>query len=223
MTYATSSIYNTLFNKSYMTGGSNLFNLFIEKKTFLFKVFLNLIIQLAITYFIMTKTHFNINHWIILGLNIFVLLIIIFIPMHPLFKTLLFTIFSISTGIMLSYSNIDKNTLSFAVIGTAAIFVSMLFSGVLLLALGIEFGAITFFILFVLLLLLLLLYFINSLLNLNQSFLSYFGIVLFSFFIIVDTQHILKRNYYGDFITASLDYYLDIINLFIRLANLKKN
>jgi FtsH-binding integral membrane protein len=34
-----------------------------------------------------------------------------------------------------------------------------------------------------------------------------------------DTNNILQRNYYGDFITASLDYYLDIINIFSGLLS----
>ena len=34
-----------------------------------------------------------------------------------------------------------------------------------------------------------------------------------------DTNSILQRNYNGDFITASLDYYLDIINIFSGLLS----
>ena len=40
-----------------------------------------------------------------------------------------------------------------------------------------------------------------------------------SLFIIYDTNIILQRNYEGDFITASIDYYLDILNIFISLIN----
>jgi FtsH-binding integral membrane protein len=49
--------------------------------------------------------------------------------------------------------------------------------------------------------------------------LSVVGLALFSLFVIYDTNTILQRNYYGDFITASLDYYLDIINIFLNLVN----
>jgi FtsH-binding integral membrane protein len=48
----------------------------------------------------------------------------------------------------------------------------------------------------------------------TNSILTTIGIVLFSIYIIYDTNNILQKNYYGDFITASLDYYLDILNLF---------
>jgi FtsH-binding integral membrane protein len=46
-----------------------------------------------------------------------------------------------------------------------------------------------------------------------------FGLGLFSVFIVYDTNQILQKDYYGDFITASMDYYLDIINIFIKLVN----
>ena len=36
-------------------------------------------------------------------------------------------------------------------------------------------------------------------------------------FIVYDTQQILSKNYQGDFISASMDYYLDIINLFVNM------
>lgn len=39
-------------------------------------------------------------------------------------------------------------------------------------------------------------------------------ILLFSCFIAYDTVQILDRNYDGDFIDGSLDYFLDFINLF---------
>jgi FtsH-binding integral membrane protein len=44
------------------------------------------------------------------------------------------------------------------------------------------------------------------------------SLLLFSLYIMYDTNNILQRNYYGDFITASLDYYLDIINIFSGLV-----
>ena len=49
------------------------------------------------------------------------------------------------------------------------------------------------------------------------------GLVLFSIFIVYDTSRILQRDYYGDFITASMDYYLDIINIFLDLVALNEN
>jgi FtsH-binding integral membrane protein len=48
--------------------------------------------------------------------------------------------------------------------------------------------------------------------------LSAIGIIIFSGYVIYDTNVILQRNYYGDFITASLDYYIDIISIFKKLT-----
>jgi FtsH-binding integral membrane protein len=50
--------------------------------------------------------------------------------------------------------------------------------------------------------------------------LAVIGIVIFSGYIIYDTNTILQRNYYGDFVQASLDYYLDILNMFTNLVTL---
>jgi len=50
------------------------------------------------------------------------------------------------------------------------------------------------------------------------------GAILFSFFIIVDTQLLLggKREVLGpdDYVYAALQLYLDVINLFLRLLQL---
>jgi FtsH-binding integral membrane protein len=61
--------------------------------------------------------------------------------------------------------------------------------------------------------------FMGSYSNFVKGFLI-FGLTLFSVFIIYDTNQILQKDYYGDFITASMDYYLDIINIFVKLVNL---
>jgi FtsH-binding integral membrane protein len=56
-----------------------------------------------------------------------------------------------------------------------------------------------------------------------KKMLSYIGLGLFSLFVVYDTSQILSRDYYGDFITASLDYYLDILNLFSNFLNTGDN
>lgn len=219
--YITSNLYNTLFGiKSSMTGGGSVFQLIQEKRVFLFKVFLNLLVQLAITYFVMTKTHLSIQTWI-LFICLFVLIIIIAIVPMPIFiKFLLFSIFSFFMGVLLSQNiqGIDKSSIQFAIIGVACIFLAMMLAGIILLMLGIQLGFFTFILLFIALLIVLLLSIIQLFSNsINQLWLSNTIIALFAMFIIYDTQQILRRNYYGDFITASMDYYLDIINIFIRL------
>ena len=57
----------------------------------------------------------------------------------------------------------------------------------------------------------------------TKRYLTIFSLMLFSVYIIYDTNTILQRNYFGDFITASLDYYLDIINIFVNLLSYNNN
>jgi FtsH-binding integral membrane protein len=52
----------------------------------------------------------------------------------------------------------------------------------------------------------------------KNKLLALIGILLFSMYIIYDTNKILQRDYKGDFIRASLDYYLDFINLFADIS-----
>jgi FtsH-binding integral membrane protein len=60
-------------------------------------------------------------------------------------------------------------------------------------------------------------------LSLAKKVLSYAGLGIFSLFIIWDTNQILSRDYKGDFITASMDYYLDILNLFTNFLGTSDN
>ena len=46
--------------------------------------------------------------------------------------------------------------------------------------------------------------------------------MLFSVYIIYTTNSILQEDYNGDFITASLDYYLEIFNIFVSLLGLSE-
>ena len=39
------------------------------------------------------------------------------------------------------------------------------------------------------------------------------GVLIFMLYIVYDTNQILQRNYGGDFVSATLDYFIDIINL----------
>ncbi len=225
--YATSNLYNTVFGvKNIMHGGNAIFQIIKEKRVFLFKVFLNLLVQLAITYFVMTNTFLPIQWWIA-ALALFVILVIIaFVPMPMYIKFLLFSIFSFCMGVLLSQGikGVDPSAIQFALIGVACIFVAMLLAGVILLMLGIKLGYYTFVflsvgLLFAILLSVLKLFKVFAI-HINQVGLSISIIILFSIYIIYNTQQILRRDYAGDFITASMDYYLDIINIFIRLLDL---
>jgi FtsH-binding integral membrane protein len=208
--------------------GTMLVKLLEEKKAFLVLVFSNLITQLGITYY--TMMHFPkqgegegdkdgypailYKKWFLFLSILGILIVMAFLPMNSFFKFILFSIFSAFFGIMLS-SIRENKYVSIAVAGTLCVFVAMFSFGLLSLLFNFHFGYNTSSLLFYSLILLIVVAFVFS--QTNQYFtraISIAALVLFSLYIIYDTNHILQRNYYGDFITASMDYYLDIINIF---------
>ena len=143
-------------------------------------------------------------------------------------KFILFSVFSYIWGILLASFKLkinDDGLINMAMLGSIGIFAIMFLIGAILLATGIALGYQTGLFLFILLLGLLIAQ-IFSLFHKSTILvksLAAIGIVIFSAYIIYDTNTILQRNYYGDFITASLDYYLDILNIFMKLVILNDN
>jgi FtsH-binding integral membrane protein len=212
---------------------TQLFKLIYEKKSFFALILITLVIQLYITYYVSenfdiekdedTKT-FN-PKLIAAYITAFILILILaLITMPPELKFILFSLFSCAFGIILGYrkSLYDPNTIKTAYIGTISIFVSMFTFGVALIAsnirLGYMFGLTLFFALLFLLIISIVQFFI-----IQSSFLYKIlvicSLMLFSVYIVYDTNSILQRDYGGDFITASLDYYLDVINIFSSLLS----
>jgi FtsH-binding integral membrane protein len=236
---ANSSLYNTLFNqkknkKGGGAGASDLMNILYEKKTFLIKVFANIIVQLGITYYVMektqttTKSQSNMYLYLYLFGGIVIILLMALVPMHSWLKFLLFSLFSYLTGLLLSILKAQTKTsiINTALIGTISIFAVMFAIGMSLIAFGIKLGIKTCLLLFfgltTLILLRLIFLFSNASSTMNKA-LTFFALILFSMYIIYDTNSILQRNYNGDFITASFDYYLDIINIFVNLVSVGNN
>ena len=211
---------------------SQLFKLISEKRGFFALILATLVAQLFITYYVSenvkledekneTKDANKFNPKLIGAyIGAFVLILILaFITMPPWLKFILFSLFSGAFGIILGYrkSGLDPNIIKSALVGTGSIFVLMFAFGVALIAsgikLGLRFGLGLLFALLFLVLLSIVQFFIAE-----SSFLKKIlvigSLMLFSLYIMFDTNSILQRNYNGDFITASLDYYLDIINIF---------
>jgi FtsH-binding integral membrane protein len=246
MTYATSSLYKTLFGGSrtattnkiiapdmvILMGGANTFNsLFKDKKQFLIYVFANLIVQLGITYYVMMNYESNnrtISDLMLFLSQIFIIFILALVPMPAWLKFILFSIFSVTFGIMLSSlkKTVDPEIIKTALLGTLGIFGGMFITGLSLLLSGIEltnkFGFGLLCALSMLIVVSIVFMFMGAYSGAVKG-LSVIGLFLFSLFVIYDTNTILQRNYYGDFITASLDYYLDIINIFLNLINFSAN
>ena len=213
---------------------SGLIDLIMEKKKFLLFVFSNLIVQLGISYYLMMNYKGpQFSFWFMLLVSISILFTMILVPMHPFLKFLLFCIFSALFGTNLAFITNKNNKnekerkelIHLVMLQTISVFGAMFLVGAFLLAsnikLGLKFAAFLFFSLLSLILARLWVIFSGTI-KLHNFALSVVGILLFSLYILYDTNIILRREYYGDFITASLDYYLDIINLFSNLFRINE-
>ena len=234
-----SSLYNTIYKGGSLNkinknlSNSSLMSLLNEKKGFLSKVFLNLIFQLLVTFVVA----FNINaqilnknmyFWLLILFQFLIIVVLAFVPMHPMIKFLLMTIFSACWGLIFGKIKevVSPEIIKTAILGVLAIFVSMFVISLLMLTMGLKlgfgFGLFLFFALLLLIVLNIVLFFMNKQ-DTYHKIIATISIILFSFYIIYDTQTILQRDYYGDFITASMDYYLDVMNIFINLIDLQQN
>ena len=235
-----SSLYNLLY-KGGQNGGSkikssfsNFSTLLNSKKELMIMIFANLITQLGITYYVMTNTkvteedNHNLKHWLLIISTFIIVYYLALVPMPSWLKFILFSVFSYIWGILLASFKLkinDNDLINMAMLGTIGIFAVMFLIGLFLLVTGIQLGLKTGFILLVSLSILIIaqifnLFYKSSLL---VKTLAAIGILIFSGYVIYDTNVILQRNYYGDFITASLDYYLDILNIFVKLTVLNDN
>jgi len=216
---------------------SQLFKLISEKRVFFALILATLVSQLSITYYVSENVKiedeedknketkkFNsklIGAYIVLFV---VILILAFITMPPWLKFILFSIFSTAFGVILGYrkSGVDPGIIKSALVGTGSIFVAMFAFGLALIASGIKLGFKFGLGLFFALLFLIIVSIVNIFIA-ESSFLKKIiviaSLMVFSLYIMYDTNNILQRNYSGDFITASLDYYLDIINIFSGLLS----
>ena len=227
-----SSIYNTLFGSK--RGGaksdiSDLMNLIVSKKEFFILIFANLITQLGITYYIMERSDKNaLNFWVLFGIQIIIIFVLALVPMPSWMKFILFCIFSYTFGLVLANlkSKYDPTMIKSAIMGTISIFgVMMAFGTFLILSgikLGLQFGLTLLFALLLLIIIRIVYMFIPSSSGMKRN-ITIFSLMLFSVYIMYDTNRILQRNYFGDFITASLDYYLDILNIFVNMLSYNNN
>jgi FtsH-binding integral membrane protein len=226
-----SSIYNKFFGTgNVLKGGAkvNLLRLMYEKKEFLILVFSNLIAQLGITYYVMLKTNTDISIWPLFFAQLVIIFVITLVPMPEFMKFLLFCLFSYIFGLIFSglKKNFSSDTINLAIQGALTVFGLMLATGVALIAgginLGYRFGAILFWSLLALIVARLV-FVLGAKMNQANKILSFIGIILFAVYVVYDTNIILQRNYYGDFITASMDFYLDILNLFTNFLGSSDN
>jgi FtsH-binding integral membrane protein len=196
-----------------MKSASNVMNTLYEKREFMTAVFANMILQLSITYYFMEKNNnITVNVWILFLLQLAILFAMTY-PMPKYVKFGLFCLFSYIFGLVLSLfkKKYSPEMIQVAMKSTLTIFLLMTAFGFNLgVMLGPKFGLALFFGL----LILIVSRFVSTIINKGQKIVSFFAVLLFSVYILYDSNKILQKNYAGDFITASMDYYLDLIFLF---------
>jgi FtsH-binding integral membrane protein len=182
----------------------------IKKAPFMGMVFANLIFQSLVAYTTavkIDKKHVadNILKYIIASvLLILVLAVMSAYKVNIPAKFIVFTMYSIVSGALLSTR---KSGLQ-AIREVGAIFGAMFVLGIVSIQLKIDVRP-YFPILALILLGVLLSRFIGVEKKNNSTIVS----VLLAIFVVFDTNNIIQKDYDGDFIQASLDYFLDIINL----------
>ena len=239
--YARSNLARTFFGGKSQTGGgsssifktnlADLFNLITSKKEFFIMIFANLIVQIGITYYVMEKTNIGPDNKdtknkmnMLTVVQIVLVLVLGFVPMPSWIKFIIFCLFSAVWGYIFSSVRpiVGEDNVKMAMTGAISIFALMFAFGVGLILSGIrigyKFGLMLFYALLILLLFRIMQIFIPTS-SLIKKILVIFSLLLFSVYVVYDTNSILQRNYNGDFITASLDYYLDILNIFSNLLS----
>lgn len=218
-------------NKSLQSGGKLGqfdFSLIHEKAGFLSSVFATLAVQILIValvaYYLIQKTPAltTVKKWFFLFvIAMFVLiLVLVFVPMHPALKFVVFTLFSMLIGclVAIASSRVSKEVVYASIAGTFAIFIAFFLLGLFIVASGINIswlGAVLFFALIILIIVRIVFSFIKDHKHKTKRIFAIFGLIIFSLYVMYDTFNILQRDYYGDFITAALDYFLDVINIFL--------
>lgn len=105
---------------------------------------------------------------------------------------------------------------------TISIFIFFILFGVFLTSFGLQVPLWLSVFLFLSLLFLIIGIFILSVSNASQKYHKYIigiSLFIFSIFIVTDTMNILNNIYNGDFVAASISYFLDFINIFVDIGN----
>jgi FtsH-binding integral membrane protein len=197
-------------------GSPDIATLIVKNSGFLAKIFTNLLVQLAITYYVMENYPVPENKWIYFFGSLGLLLVIAGTNLPYWAKFFVFVLFSYVLGRLVAVykKKYSEEVIRNGILGAMGVFTIMFVVGALVPVLGYRVGLGLFFALLSLLIARIVSLFSEKGSQYNK-WLSGAGIGIFGLYVAYDTNNILKRaDYYqGDFITASMDYYLDIINL----------
>lgn len=197
---------------------------------FMVFVFTNLIIQLLITFGVMeyarTKNYsLNIFYYIIGAIMTLITLFVVMMSSSIFVSFLAFCIFSIIWGILLGSdtvrAHVSGDAIKRAITGAISIFMSMFILGIFLTYSGYDlsvFGGLLFAALSVLLIVEIINLFFPISENTYKTQL-YLGLFLFSCYTMYDANIIMSKSsiFNGNFVSASINLYIDFISIFSRL------
>jgi FtsH-binding integral membrane protein len=198
-----------------------------KKIPFMAAVFGHLIFQIFIAYRAAEATTRNVNmktvaesNRLFLGLaSIMLILFMSFVPLPIPVKVAVFGIISFLGGMSIH----DIPNLQEALLEVIGIFILMFTMGVFTVQMGYNLNILGIVLIFSLLAVLIARVInvyssrsLDSRVSRNKSYTKILTLI-FALFVVYDTNTILQRNYSGDFVNASLDYFSDIINL-LRLS-----
>lgn len=148
----------------------------------------------------------------IVGLALILLLSLVRLPIPV--KVAIFSLLAYISGMALH----DVPNLQEALLEVVGIFISMLVAGIFTVQMGYKLdilGQILFFSLLTILIARVINIYVRRTRDEERNSIvpSRIVTILFALFVVYDTNKILQRNYSGNFVNASLDYFLDIFNL----------
>ena len=216
-----------------MYGGYGIKDIILNNSMFLRNVFLTLISQLIVTslvvYALRDKEELieKFHVWWVQILMFITMILLIFLMIVPNISNTLrlffFTIFSIIFGILLARLNrVNKRVLTSALIGTISIFIVMFLIGLFTVYYKIDLSYLSLFLFISLIMLIIsgLIFMLCGISSTTYRIYLYLGLIIFALYVMLDTNIILKYNVKNNnFVSGALSYYLDIINIFIRLVS----
>lgn len=205
---------------------SKLFKLISEKKIFLILIFLNLLFQHYITYYVSANINLDADkdkendayNTIIIAsyiIGFILIIILVFVPMPAWLKFIIFSLFSAAYGVIfISIKNyFDPNILHSSVVGAIIVFSFMIFFGIAISGLQLTNSvAFTLFYAILVLIIVSVVQYYTYYYSFIKKLLLIAVAILFTLYIVNTTNNVLHRNYEGDFVTASFDYYIDNSN-----------
>jgi FtsH-binding integral membrane protein len=221
---------NSNKNKNKNKNISKLFKLISEKKAFLILIFLNLLFQHYITYYVSSNINLDAGkdkdkdkendayNTIIIAsyiIGFILIIIIVFVPMSAWLKFIIFSLFSVAYGVIfISIKNyFDPNILHSTVIGSIIVFAFMIFFGIAISGFKLTNSvAFTLFYAILVLIIVSVVQYYTYYYSFIKKLLLIAVAILFTLYIVNTTNNVLHRNYEGDFVTASFDYYIDNTN-----------